>query len=228
MELNNYHVDLITIEEDYKDKLITLLGFLIFNLNKIDLTKNNIQDVITDFYNSYEDEIKDNNKKLINDVYKVSDKSYDLLHKDNTKLIKDITISEIKKKEYVHITDDFIDNIIKDIELQYNKLLISKKLNDNKLDIINNKNDIINKINKTINNNIEYITKIVAFKRITYLAKKDGYTQYLWVTQRDARVRDTHELMDGQWVNIDTPPAITNYNHVGYDYNCRCYIGALS
>lgn len=228
MELNNYHVDLITIEEDYKDKLIILLGILINNLNKSDLTKVDIQNIINDFYGSYKDEIKENNKELIDNVYRVSNKSYDLLHKNNTKLIKNVTIHEVKKKEYVEITDDFVDNIIKDIELQYNKLLINKKLNDNKLDINNNKIDIINKINKAINNNIEYIAKVVTFKRITHLAKKNGYTQYLWVTQKDTRVRDTHEVMDERWVNIDIAPAITNYNHVGCDYNCRCYIGALA
>ena len=52
--------------------------------------------------------------------------------------------------------------------------------------------------------------------------KQIGVTQYIWRTSHDERVRESHKLMDGKVVDIDTPPPETGGKHAGFDYNCRC------
>lgn len=52
--------------------------------------------------------------------------------------------------------------------------------------------------------------------------KQIGVTQYIWRTSHDERVRESHKLMDGKVVDIDTPPTETGGKHAGFDYNCRC------
>lgn len=57
---------------------------------------------------------------------------------------------------------------------------------------------------------------------------------YVWRTEEDARVRDSHRTMEGVLINWQTPPSpeiLTNlpaqsgnaYYHAGETYNCRCY-----
>ena len=55
---------------------------------------------------------------------------------------------------------------------------------------------------------------------------------YVWRTEEDARVRDSHRVMDGVLINWDDPPSpealagekwtYGNY-HAGNIFNCRCY-----
>ncbi len=46
-----------------------------------------------------------------------------------------------------------------------------------------------------------------------------GVTRYIWRTSQDDRVRDTHQLLDGQSFDWDAPPEV---GHPGQDYRCRC------
>jgi len=47
-----------------------------------------------------------------------------------------------------------------------------------------------------------------------------GVTRYVWRTVRDNRVRDDHELRDGEAFSWDSPPEDGN---PGEPINCRCY-----
>ena len=50
--------------------------------------------------------------------------------------------------------------------------------------------------------------------------KQAGITdQYVWRTERDARVRRSHRMNDGRVFSWDDEPAT---GHPGEDYNCRC------
>ncbi len=59
-----------------------------------------------------------------------------------------------------------------------------------------------------------------------------GLHWYVWRSEEDARVRDSHRLMDGVLINWDDPPSpealagedhtYGNY-HAGNIFNCRCY-----
>jgi SPP1 gp7 family putative phage head morphogenesis protein len=46
-----------------------------------------------------------------------------------------------------------------------------------------------------------------------------GVTRYIWRTSQDDRVRDSHQLLDGQSFSWDDPPEV---GHPGQDYRCRC------
>lgn len=46
-----------------------------------------------------------------------------------------------------------------------------------------------------------------------------GVSKYIWRTSRDARVRDSHEELEGKTFSWDAPPSV---GHPGQDYLCRC------
>lgn len=50
-----------------------------------------------------------------------------------------------------------------------------------------------------------------------------GISSYTWRTVGDERVRETHAAVDGQVFSWDSPPAETDDNHPGEDYQCRCW-----
>jgi SPP1 gp7 family putative phage head morphogenesis protein len=62
-------------------------------------------------------------------------------------------------------------------------------------------------------------------------SKKFGFNWYVWKTSKDARVRGSHDHMDGVLINWNDPPAPEILNkqptegkyHAGNIYNCRCY-----
>lgn len=65
---------------------------------------------------------------------------------------------------------------------------------------------------------------IARFREIT--ARNLGAGTYVWVTQRDERVRHDHHVLDNQVFSWDNPP-VTNRStgerhHPGGDRNCRC------
>ena len=67
---------------------------------------------------------------------------------------------------------------------------------------------------------------ILIAKYIKERAKAFGSTGYIWNTKLDARVRHSHERLEGQVFNWDDPP-IVDLNtgrraNPGEDYNCRC------
>lgn len=49
-----------------------------------------------------------------------------------------------------------------------------------------------------------------------------GISQYEWNTSGDARVRESHEALDGTIQSWDDPPSESDGNHPGEDYQCRC------
>lgn len=50
-----------------------------------------------------------------------------------------------------------------------------------------------------------------------------GVSKYRWRTVGDERVRLTHQMADGNLYSWDKPPEVTNGNHPGLDFQCRCY-----
>lgn len=50
-----------------------------------------------------------------------------------------------------------------------------------------------------------------------------GVEGYIWRTVQDERVRDTHAEADGNFYTWDKPPDVTEGNHPGEDYQCRCW-----
>lgn len=50
-----------------------------------------------------------------------------------------------------------------------------------------------------------------------------GVEGYIWRTVGDERVRETHQEVDGDYYSWDDPPAETDGNHPGEDYQCRCW-----
>ena len=50
-----------------------------------------------------------------------------------------------------------------------------------------------------------------------------GVNHYIWRTVGDERVRDTHDMADGNTYSWDEAPAETEGNHPGEDYQCRCW-----
>lgn len=52
-----------------------------------------------------------------------------------------------------------------------------------------------------------------------------GVEEYVWVTSRDSRVRDSHADKDGKTFRWDSPPPDTG--HPGQDFNCRCTARAV-
>lgn len=59
--------------------------------------------------------------------------------------------------------------------------------------------------------------------QITQSRQKDvGITGYTWTDSGDERVRESHEDMDGRYVEWDDPPSLTDGQHAGEPVNCRC------
>lgn len=56
-------------------------------------------------------------------------------------------------------------------------------------------------------------------------ARAVGSKGYIWRTSRDSDVRDSHAKMEGQYVEWDNPPTLSDgtTTHAGQIYNCRCY-----
>lgn len=52
-----------------------------------------------------------------------------------------------------------------------------------------------------------------------------GSTAYIWRTSKDEAVRKSHKEMEGQVVDWDHPPTLSDgtVTHAGQIYNCRCY-----
>lgn len=59
------------------------------------------------------------------------------------------------------------------------------------------------------------VTGLLEFSKT---GKKEG--KYIWHTQGDGKVRDSHAENDGKTFSWDSPP---DTGHPGEDYNCRCW-----
>ncbi len=53
-----------------------------------------------------------------------------------------------------------------------------------------------------------------------------GFTQYVWTTSLDERVRPGHAVLDGAVIDWDDPPVVDERTgrraHAGMDFQCRC------
>lgn len=222
---NNYQLELIKYEEDYKDKLLTMLGFL---LNEFDggitYSKKEIKEIIEIWLVENKNELNEINNNLINDLTNYSQEIYKELDKNNADIKKNNKIIT-KKEENAKLLNEINNNLIDSIENRLNTIELNYKLNNNLEDKITAIENLVNKIEINVKNISTNFCKNVVFNNLSIMAIANGKTKYLWQTQRDARVRDTHAMMDNRWVCIKNAPKITNYYHAGQDYNCRCYIG---
>jgi len=61
-----------------------------------------------------------------------------------------------------------------------------------------------------------------------------GVQTYMWLTQRDSRVRKAHLELDGEIADWDDPPLSSDVsdneedNHPGEDYGCRCVASPIA
>lgn len=224
---DNYQLELIKYEEDYKDKLLTILGFL---LNEFDggvsYSKKEIKEIIGAWLVENKNELDTINDNLINNLTNYSQEIYKELDKSNTNIKKNNKIIN-KKEENTKLLNEINNNLIDSIENKLNAIELNYKLNNNLEDKITAIENLVNKVEKNVKNISTNFCKNVVFNNLSIMAIANGKTEYLWQTQRDARVRDTHAMMDNKWVSINNAPKITNYYHAGQDYNCRCYIGGF-
>jgi SPP1 gp7 family putative phage head morphogenesis protein len=81
------------------------------------------------------------------------------------------------------------------------------------------------------NEEIERISQTVVSKASTALtrakAEELDLDWYRWRSSKDARVRESHRLMDGVLITWTDPPEITGFNHAGEEDACRCYCEPL-
>lgn len=86
--------------------------------------------------------------------------------------------------------------------------------------------NFIQKEYKTTLNKAKFLarneTRLFVTKYTLAEFKQLGIKQYIWRTSHDNRVRESHKIMDGRIVDIDTPPVETGGKHAGIDYGCRC------
>lgn len=104
----------------------------------------------------------------------------------------------------------------------------------NTLHGLNNNQSLVNFIQKEFNTTLakaKFLARNETKLFVTHynLAKFKvlGIRQYIWRTSHDNRVRESHKLMDGKVVDIDTPPTETGGKHAGIDYGCRCKMNAI-
>jgi len=78
---------------------------------------------------------------------------------------------------------------------------------------------------------IERISQTVVSKASTALTRARAEELYLnwyrWRSCKDARVRESHRLMDGVLISWTDAPEITGFNHAGEEDACRCYCEPL-
>jgi SPP1 gp7 family putative phage head morphogenesis protein len=126
---------------------------------------------------------------------------------NNAKLIKDIpdkTMQQIRDMTVEALTsgksqEDLSDDIM--------------DVFDSRLDVTDSRCDLIAR---------DQVAKLNG--QLTQERQTDiGVESYVWRTVGDERVRDTHDAVDGQTFSWADPPAETDGNHPGEDYQCRCW-----
>ncbi len=214
--INNYHPVSMQWEQSYKDDLLGYFGILIDDINQLsDLNKKNIAAVTAEWKKTYYPEI----------VEKVEDHLVNISEFINDKLDSDINSNLIP---YINSSLTMLDEPIQNIQTKFLQLGKLEKNYDYSQEMSDER---VNELKNSIEKSIELfavMSSIQNFKQLFFdKAEQDGYKEYLWITQRDAKVRPTHAAMDGKWVRLDDPSPYPAGYHVGMDWNCRCYIGGF-
>lgn len=213
----NYHNQSMKWEDRYADELLEMYGFLLIDLNTINkLTKENIDNIISEWNSKYATEIL-----LLTNFYMRKLDNF-----ANQKIIENDSPQPISNK-----IDDLTASNVSLINL--NTEYIRQEYT--KLGILEDRDsfsqEAANTFVQTIANQIEdkltlYATMAISTGLHEFIidnATLDGWTQGLWRTQRDSKVRASHAAMDGLWINLDNPQPKPADHQPGCDYNCRCW-----
>jgi len=159
---------------------------------------------------------KDEWKKLIRSQYGVNPTREDpstylpLMRnwaKDNAALIKDIP-----EKAMRQIADLTRDTLLSGKSQQ--------DMTDELYDILDERMDVTDsRVNLIARDQVAKLNGRLTRERQTDV----GVESYIWRTVGDERVRDEHDMVDGQTFQWGSPPGETDGNEPGEDYQCRCW-----
>lgn len=208
-------------EDKYTKDLLEYFGFLLLDLNNIaELTKGKINDAISQWKDKYQDEIEEVNHDHLLKLDTFSNKTIatDETKREQTTLIRQLSNANT---DMLNVNVDFLRQKFIELKTLENTYNYSPAMSDT----------FVQQIASSLEDKIVLFATMSTIGNLRELlfgnAESQGYTEYLWITQRDSKVRPTHVAMDGKWIRFDAiNPQPAGY-HVGMDYNCRCYIGAI-
>jgi len=131
-------------------------------------------------------------------------------------------------REWAHdnvlLIDDIPDKAAKQISDLITESLLSGKTQDEMVDDIH---EILDDRMDVTDSRARLIARDQTAKlngRFTQERQTDaGIDSYVWRTVGDERVRETHAEADGNTYPWAEPPEVTDGNHPGEDYQCRCW-----
>jgi MoaA/NifB/PqqE/SkfB family radical SAM enzyme len=214
--LNNYHIASVKIEKEYNTELLVVFGTLLNKLNSIDnLTERDINNVVNMWKIENIHEIQEINKIFVEKSANIADKQIPPVNDyQNERKIDSLTIAN---DQMLNVTTEFVRQKFIELAVLEHNYNYNSELST----------EFVQNIAKSTEDKIELFSTMSVIQNVREFlflnAKANNYTEYLWRTQRDNRVRLAHAYMEGKWVLINYPPAETNYYHVGQDYNCRCW-----
>lgn len=214
--IKNYHKASVKVEDQYSEELLVLFGSLLLKLNEVkNLNKTNIDQIVTYW--------KIENNRQIQDINTIFVEKAE--HIANQQLPPRSDYQNQQKVDKLSIANDQMLNITTEYIRQ--KFIELSVLEHNYHYTTDLSTQFLHSISKSTEDKIVLFTTMATIQNVREFlfgnAKSYGYTEYMWETQRDSRVRPAHVAMDRKWVLIDEAPAETGYHHVGQDYNCRCY-----
>jgi SPP1 gp7 family putative phage head morphogenesis protein len=221
--VDNYYEDdrFKHFEKQYQKDLEMFYGILLVRLNDVKtLTETEIKRVIKEWKDKYQDEVDDT---VENHVKRLRNISNNIIPSENSASAQDKLQERIiaSNKRELEITTD-------EVQLNFNKLATYEKDINYSSEIADEKLQSIARQAASALGLFTAMSTIGAMREFTFTnAESNGYTEYLWVTQRDSKVRPEHAAMDGKWIAFDDPSPQPAGLHVGQDYNCRCYIGGF-
>jgi hypothetical protein len=204
-------------ESKYTDELLEKYGFLLLMLNDIkELSQMNVKDTITQWQMEYGPEIKELTREYMAKLDRYSNKQIlgNETYKQQEEKINDLTNTNY---QLLNLTTDYIGQQYIQIGLLESKDNFSPEQADQILQTT---------VNQTEDKVTLYATMAIAGGMIDFIttnAMSDGWTEGLWRTQRDSRVRESHAKMDNKWVRLDDPNPQPAGFQPGCDYNCRCW-----
>lgn len=219
--IKNYHPTSMKYEDKYTKDLLEYFGFLLLDLNNIkDLTKGKINETIAAWKDKYQDELEEVNRIHVLKLDKFSDKTIptDETKREQTTLVNQLTNANM---DMLNVNVDFLRQKFVELKTLENTYNYSKSMSD----------EFVRQVASSLEDKIVLFATMSTIGNLRELlfgnAESQGYTEYLWITQRDSKVRPSHAAMDGKWIKFDAVnPQPAGY-HVGMDYNCRCFIGAV-
>ena len=126
-------------------------------------------------------------------------------------------IKELLDKDVKEKTDKVSSDTVKDIIEEHE----TKKVEDAYKYYSEKKDDI--------NKSVSILGKSEGFKLIIDIQKDyihDTTETFIWVTEKDSKVRCTHRRCHGMRFRFDNPPEIDGIKRLpSEDWNCRCYYG---